>query len=49
MDSVTESFTTIYSKDLKLNWKQTRHNLQLKADFAINSLTVIYSERMKLY
>ena len=44
--SVTEAFTTIHSKDLKL---QTCHSLKLKTDYTINSLTVIYRKGPKLY
>ena len=42
--TVTESFTAIDSKDLKLIQKQTRHSLKLKTDSAINSLTVILND-----
>ena len=48
-DSVTQSFTAIYTKDLKLKEKQTCHSLNVKLDSSTESLTVIYSKGLKLY
>ena len=48
-DTVTETFTAIFNKDLKLNYKQARRSVKLKIDSTINSLTAIYNKSLKLY
>ena len=46
--SVTESFTAVFSKDLRVT-KNRLFTVKLKTDSTINSFTVIYRKGLKIH